>query len=102
MASEHYCAFDHKAWSAAGLKDYGDFAECVEYVEQSEYGDDQLEGGWWYADDAALTIYTGTFGNYNSPGASSYTFADVYDDPDEFRAEVARLEALPEYLEDDG
>jgi hypothetical protein len=93
----HYTAFDNRAWDAAGLKDFGDFAECVTNCNQSEYGDDQLEGDWWYADDDNRTIYSGTFGNYNSPGASSYTFADVYENVEDFRAEVVQLEAMPEY-----
>src|SRR5262245_45372657 len=99
MPCDHYIAADHRPWDAAGLKDYGDFAECVTYCNQSEYGCDQLEGDWWYADDDTPTIYSGTFGNYNSPGASWYTFAAVYDDVDEYLAEVARLEGIPEYVE---
>lgn len=97
--STSYNAFDHKAWEAAGLKDFGDFAECVEYVNQFELGDGQLEGDWFYCDDETLTIYTGSFGNYNSPGASSYTNADVYeaDEKEEYEAEKAKLEAQPEY-----
>lgn len=98
----NYNAFNHKAWAEAGLKDFGDFAECVEYVNQSEYGDGQLEGEWYYCDDETRTIYTGTFGNYNSPGASSYTNADVYDEDeiDDYNAEKAKLEAQDEYSEE--
>jgi hypothetical protein len=99
MANDHYSAFDHKEWEAAGLKDFGDFAECVEYINQCEYGDGQLEGDWYYGDDDTLTVYAGSFGNYNSPGASAYTFANVYDDADEYRARVASLAAEPEYLD---
>jgi hypothetical protein len=97
----HYSAFDHKRWAEAGLKDFGDFAECVEYVNQSEYGDGQLEGEWYYCDDDTLTVYSGSFGNYNSPGASSYTTADVYDDKTEYEEEKARWEGCPEYLDTD-
>lgn len=100
--SKHYNAFGHKEWDAAGLKDFGDFAEAVEYINQSEYGDGQLEGEWYYCDDDTRTIYTGTFGNYNSPGASSYTNADVYDEDEqeEYDAEKKRLEACDEYSEE--
>jgi hypothetical protein len=97
--SMNYNAFNHKAWAEAGLKDFGDFAECVEYVNQFELGDGTLEGEWYYCDDETRTIYTGTFGNYNSPGASSYTNADVYDEDEieEYNAEKAKLEAQEEY-----
>lgn len=100
--SQSYNAFNHKAWDEAGLKDFGDFADMVEYINQSEYGDGQLEGEWYYCDDEKLTIYTGTFGNYNSPGASSYTNADVYeaDEKEEYEAEKKRLEACDEYSEE--
>jgi hypothetical protein len=97
--STSYNAFNHKAWSEAGLKDYGDFAECVEFANQIELGDGTLEGDWYYCDDETRTIYTGTFGNYNSPGASSYTNADVYDEDEqeEYDEEKKRLEAQDEY-----
>jgi hypothetical protein len=99
--STTYNAFDHKTWDAAGWKDFGDFSEMIEYVNQSEYSDGQLEGEWWWADDAARTVYYGSFGNYNSPGASSYTYAEVYeeDEEEEYLAEVKQWEAFPEYLE---
>jgi hypothetical protein len=100
--SRSYNAFNHKAWAEAGLKDYGDFADMVEFVNQTEYGDGQLEGEWYYCDDETRTIYTGTFGNYNSPGADSYTNADVYDEDeiDEYNAEKAKLEAQDEYSDE--
>ena len=102
MPSANFNAWNQKEWEAAGLMNFEDFSDAIEYVNQRDIGD-QLEGGWWYSDDDKLTIYTGTFGNYNSPGASSYTNADIYDDEDEYKAEVAKLEAMPEYdeLEDD-
>lgn len=101
--SDHYCEFDHKAWQAAGLKDYGDFSECVEYVNQEEDGPDQDRGEWYYCDDDTLTIYYGSFGNYNSPGASSYTYADVYeqDERADYERVKAEWESYPEYLPTD-
>jgi hypothetical protein len=100
--SKSYNAFNRKEWAKAGLKDFGDFAEYVEYVNQTEYGDGQLEGEWYYCDDETRTIYTGTFGNYNAPGASSYTNADVYDEGEieDYNAEKAKLEAQDEYSEE--
>lgn len=94
-------AFDHKAWTAAGFKDFSEYGDGIEYVNQSEYGDGQLEGEWWYADDKALVIYSGSFGNDNSPGAESYTYAEQYDTREEFDAAVKEWESKPEYLETD-
>lgn len=95
------------AWKIHNLKDYGEFAECVEYVNQSEYGDGQLEGEWWYAEEwdegkGRGVIYYGAFGNDNSPGASHCMAADVYDDEVEYRKDFARWQSLPEYLEEEG
>ena len=116
--SEHMSAFDHKQWDEAGLQDFADFSEKVEYCNQSEYGDGQFEGDWYYIPDEPLAagphvgcrvIYSGTFGNYNSPGASSYTYANIYDcalgdvvsqaERKEFEKAKAKWESSPEYLE---
>ncbi len=107
--SSSYCAFDHRDWDAAGLEDYGDFSDMVEYVNQREDGYDSLRGEWFYIPDEPMpngdrVIYWGTFGNYNSPGASSYTHAEVYevDDEDEkrkFDTDVELWHSMPEYLE---
>jgi hypothetical protein len=91
-------ASHHEDWMNAGLKDYGDFAEYVTYYNQDYYSEDQLEGMWFYPDDETKTIYGGTFGNYNSPGADSYTWAQIYEDEDAYKRAVAELEAQPEYL----
>lgn len=100
--SKHFNAFGHKEWDEAGLKDFGDFSDMIEYINQEDFGD-YTEGEWYYCDDEKRTIYTGTFGNYNSPGASSYTNADVYeeDERDEYEKDKANLEAQPEYAETD-
>lgn len=88
--SQFFRACDHEEWRKCGLQNYEDYSECIEYVNQSEYGDDQLEGEWFFIPDEALAdgdrvIYHGTFGNYNSPGSSHATYANVYDmnDPDD-------------------
>lgn len=101
----HYRASDHRDWAAAGLKDFTEFSDCVEYVNERESGYGDCEGEWWYADDDTLTVYGGTHGNDHSPGASSCTFANVYDNVDEYRARVADLKGMPEFLpseEEDG
>jgi hypothetical protein len=84
--------------------------DLAEYINQTHYGDDCLEGEWWYdvrtADGRLGLVYGGTFGNDNSPGADSYTHVEVYflADPDqkqEFLARVAKLETMPEYADED-
>lgn len=93
------CAFDHKNWAESGFLDYGDFSDMVEYVNQQEDGPDSYRGHWWYGDDEARVLYFGSFGNYNSPGASSHTYAERFDAEEDYRAAVAEWERLPEYLE---
>jgi len=99
--SDFFSGADHKAWADKGLKDFGDYAECVEYVEQEDDYGDSLRGSWFYGDEDNLTLYYGTFGNYNSPGASHFTYAEVYDDEDEFLDALAEWEAKEEYLDND-
>jgi hypothetical protein len=92
MASIDYCGSNHNEWEAAGLKDYGDFAECVSFLSQRpDYGGS--DRGEWF--------YDGTFGNDHSPGASHYTYAEVYDCVEEYEDRVAVLEAKPEWLDTD-
>ncbi len=98
MSSTSYRAWDHAEWQAAGLNKVWDKHE-MEYVNQEEDGFDCLRGEWFIADDDTRTIISGTFGNDNSPGASHYTYAEVYDDTEEYRVALAEWEAKPEYLE---
>lgn len=106
-------AFNHKEWSSYGLADFGDFAECITEIN---VGEDAFSGygEWFYVPDEPLptgerAIYFGSWGNDNSPGASSYTYAERYDvsDPDElaeFTLRVQHFEGQPEFDEqpDDG
>ncbi len=96
MGSVNYQASDYESWESAGLKDYAEFADCVEYRNEwpSEHGDSA--GEWFYADDETLTIYSGTYANDHSPGASCCMAADVYDDRDEYLADVKAWESKPE------
>jgi hypothetical protein len=98
MTCKSFRACDYKEWDAAGLNAIQERHE-MEYCNQEEDGCDSLAGEWFIADDAARTIIYGTFGNYNSPGASHYTYADVYTDEAEYRAALAEWEAKPEYLD---
>ena len=98
MSSTTYRASDHKEWDTAGLDAIQNRHE-MEYVNQEDDGADCLRGEWFIADDETRTLIHGTFGNHNSPGASHYTYADVYDDETEYRAALAEWESAPEYLE---
>ena len=111
--SEHFTASNHHEWDAAGLQDYSDFSDKITHCNQVECGDVN-QGEWYYIPDEPLTkgphigcrvIYSGSFGNYNSPGASSYTYANIYecDDDDEmsFLDEQQGWEASPEYDEEE-
>lgn len=98
MSSTSYRASDHKEWYDAGLEAIQEQYE-MEYCNQEDDGCDCLRGDWFIADDTTRTIIFGTFGNYNSPGASHYTYAEVYDTEDDYREALAEWEGHPEYLE---
>lgn len=104
-------AHEYAMYKTYGLKDYCEYSDKVTYVNQRDYPD-YTEGEWYYDDeDEYITwlgrnkvIYHGTFGNYNSPGYSHYTYAEVYDmdnadDVKEYEASLLRFSLLPEYLD---
>ena len=102
------CAFDHKKWDALGLQDFEDFSEKITFCNQTDLGD-CTKGEWYYIPDepinGMMVIYSGSFGNENAPGASSYTYADTYDSQDEYDIEMyvknkKEWEESPEYAED--
>lgn len=100
-------ASNYKQWKKFSLLDYADYADCVTYCNQSEYGDGQLSGDWYYVDDEKRVVYVGSFGNDNAPGADHYTSAEVFMGDEELTGEmtyaerVAELEAMPEYAPTD-
>lgn len=106
--SRSVCAWYHEEWAALKLEDYGDFSDKTTDCNQIEYGDHTV-GAWYYiADtplaDGSMVIYHGTWGNDSSPGASTYTYAEIYDmsDPDdaaEFEAQKRSWESQPEWEE---
>jgi len=98
--SDSYRMCDHKEWAAAGLAADVEL-DRADYVNQYEDGFEVYAGEWFYEDEAALVIYWGTFGNYNSPGASHHTYAEKYDTLEEFKADLADWEAKPEYLDEE-
>jgi hypothetical protein len=103
-------AFDHDEWERHGLADYSEFADRI---TECNVGEDSFSGfgEWFYVPDEPLpngdrVIYFGSWGNDNSPGASTYTNAEIFDvlDPDElveFSKRVDHWESQPEYVESD-
>jgi len=103
-------AFNHDEWKHHGLADYGDFADKITEcnVDEDEFSGN---GEWFFVPDEPLpngdrVIYFGSWGNDNSPGASSYTNAEIFDavDPDhliEFSQRVDHWENQPEFAEDE-
>lgn len=98
---------DHAQWEANGLLEYNEYAEFATNVNIRDEGDHST-GIWFYIDVLALNhivIYKGTWGRYNSPGATSYTLATMYErtsatDMAKFEIEKLELESIPEYAEE--
>jgi hypothetical protein len=100
-------ASNYKEWERLGLGEIE--LDMAEFVNQEEDGFDQLRGEWYIIPEEPLpnndrVIYHGTFGNDNSPGASHYTYAEVYnmddlDDAVQFETDKAEWEAKEEYAE---
>ena len=103
-------AFNHDEWERHGLADFGDFADMI---SECNVGEDSFSGygDWFFVADEPLpngdrVLYFGSWGNDNSPGASMYTNAEVFDGNDpanlaEFNRRVKHWESQPEYVEDD-
>lgn len=99
-------AFNDKEWTRLGLADFGDFAD---QINECNVGEDSFSGygEFFFVPDEPLpngdrVIYFGSWGNDNSPGASMYTHAEIFDvsDPDqlaEFTLRVQEWEVKPEY-----
>jgi hypothetical protein len=104
------CAFNHLEWERLGLANYGSFADMI---SECCVGEDAFSGygKWWFVPEEPLpsgdrVIYFGSWGNDNSPGASTYTHAEIFDvsSPDEAKAFERRVrdwESQPEYDEND-
>ena len=104
-------AFNHAEWERHGLADYGDFADQITEVN---VGEDAFSGfgEWFFVPDGPLpnndrVIYFGSWGNDNSPGASMYTNAEIFDgnDPSDlaaFNERVQHWESQPDDAECDG
>ncbi len=104
-------AFNHDEWERHGLADYGDFAD---QITECNVGEDAFSGygEWFFVPDQPLpnndrVIYFGSWGNDNSPGASMYTNAEIFDgnDPSDlaaFNERVQHWESQPDDAECDG
>ena len=103
-------AFNHDEWNRYSLADFSDYADQITEVNVSE---DAFSGNgdWYFIPNEPLpngdrVIYYGSWGNDNSPGASMYTHAEIFDalDPDqliEFSKRVDHWENQPEFAEDE-
>lgn len=101
-------AFNHDEWQRYGLAAYEDFADLI---SECNVGEDAFSGygNWFYVPDEPLpnndrVIYFGSWGNDNSPGASCYTYAEIFDmndaeDAGAFQHRVREWESQPEYDE---
>lgn len=94
-------------WAKYGLPEFGDFAEKITECNQREWAD-HTSGEWWYVTEEGellegrRAIITGSWGNDNSPGASYYTQAEVYEKGDlGFFEDLKWLESQPEWLDDE-
>ena len=103
-------AFNHAEWNRHGLADFSEFAD---QIAECNMGEDAFSGfgEWFFVPNEPLpngdrVIYFGSWGNDNSPGASMYTNAEIFDalDPDqliEFSKRVDHWENQPEFADDD-
>ena len=90
--------------------DYGDFAD---QITECNVGEDAFSGygEWFFVPDEPLpnndrVIYFGSWGNDNSPGASMYTNAEIFDGDDladlaAFNERVQHWQSQPEHIETD-
>lgn len=104
------CAFNYDEWKRHGLADFGDFADKI---SECSIGEDGFSGygRFFFIPDDPLpngdrVIYFGSWGNDNSPGASAYTLAEIFDmsNPDDAKAfdkRVGDWESQPEYDENE-
>lgn len=97
-------AFDHERWERYGLAEFGTIADMI---SECNMGEDAFSGfgEWFYIPENPLpnkdmVIYCGTWGNDHSPGASSYTDAELFDEnqKEEYEKRVSYWQLQPEYL----
>jgi hypothetical protein len=103
-------AFDHAEWEHHGLANFSEFAEMI---NECNVGEDCFSGfgEWFFAPDEPMpngdrVIYFGSWGNDNSPGASMYTNAEIFDmnNPEDaavFAERVKHWESQEEYIEEE-
>lgn len=101
-------AFNHHEWERYRLANYEDFAE---QTSECNVGEDTFSGfgEWFFIPDERLpnndaVIYFGTWGNDHSPGASSYTHAEIFDmdapdDAAEYHKRVREWKRQPQFVD---
>lgn len=104
-------ASDHHEWKEKHLQEFCDFSDRIEYVNQQDDFDGSGKGEWYYIPDDPLpnndrVIYYGTFAQDHSPGASYYTYAELFDmdDPEDaaaFDVQKKEWENAEEWLPSD-
>ena len=99
MSSELVYGTD-KQWEDLGLYKVLQKHEMT-FCRQEQDMEDTFQGSWWAADDETLTIFHGTFGDSNSPGASHFTCAQICSDEETYQREVKYWESQEEYLEEE-
>ena len=100
-------AFHVDEWDSLGLADYSDFSDKTTECNMEELGDG-TRGEWFYIPEGVLpngdmVIYWGTWNDDHSPGASCYTYAEVYDpsEKEDYLKGVKHWEDAPEWLDED-
>ncbi len=105
--SDTICAFHNEGWRRHGLQDFGDFADLI---TECNVGEDSFSGfgDWFFIPADPLpsgnrVIYFGSWGNDNSPGASMYTQAEIFDmkdtkDAARYAKRVTKWESQPEFI----
>lgn len=100
-------AFNQAEWQRHGLADYCDYCDMI---SECNVGEDSFSGygEWFFVPDTPMpnddrVIYFGSWGNDNSPGASMYTNAEIFDmtnadDAAEFAQRVRHWGSQPAYV----
>ena len=96
------CALNYKEWEKYNLENYCDFSEKLTEYDMRTIGD-SVKGCWYYIPEGQTIIHFGEWGEYNSPGASSYTWANIYDEDEteDFLKHKKELEDSEKWLKDE-
>lgn len=103
-------SFNHDEWERHGLAKFSDYADRITECNLGD-GSYGAFGKWFFVPNEPLpsgdrVIYFGRWGNDDSPGASSYSHAEIFDvanpvDAKAFENRVRHWESQPEYADGD-